>query len=66
METLIIHTEDSEKTRIVKAFLKALHIKFESKKDLPYDPDFVKKIKESANEAEAGRVTTIETADLWK
>lgn len=66
METLIIHTEDSEKTKIVKAFLKALHIKFEAKRDMPYDPQFVKKIKESANEAANGKLTTIETADLWK
>ena len=66
METLIIHTEDSEKTKIVKAILKALHIKFEAKRDMPYDPQFVKKIQESANEAANGKVTAIETADLWK
>lgn len=66
METLIIHTEDSEKTKIVKAFLKALHIKFEAKRDMPYDPQFVKKIKESTTEAKNGKLTTIETADLWK
>jgi hypothetical protein len=66
METIIIHTEDSEKTKIVKAFLKALHIKFKAKKDLQYDPQFVKKIQESENEAAKGRVTIIETSDLWK
>lgn len=66
METLIIHTEDSEKTKIVKAFLKALHIKFEAKRDIPYDPEFVRKIQESAKDAKNGRVSTIETKDLWK
>jgi len=66
METIIIHTEDSEKTKIVKAFLKALRIKFKSKKDLQYDPKFVKKIQESAEDAANNKVTTIETADLWK
>ena len=66
METLIVHTGDSEKTKIVIAFLKALHIKFEAKRDIPYDSKFVKKIQESANEAANGNVTAIETADLWK
>jgi hypothetical protein len=29
---------------IIKAFLEALKIKFEVKKDSPYDPEFVEKI----------------------
>ena len=66
METLIIHTEDEEKSKTVKAILKALKVKFEISKEKPYNPDFVKKIQESMAEAEKGKVTVIKTEDLWK
>ena len=65
METLIIHTDDLGKSKAVKAFLKALNIDFEAKKDSPYDPEFVKKIQESEQDKKAGKVTIIETSDLW-
>lgn len=62
METLIIHTE-KKKLSALKDFLKSMDINFEvknskpegkKKKEKPYDPDFVKKILESAESANQG------------
>ncbi len=46
METISItaHTQDTLQIEAVKAFMKALKIKFEITKDKPYNPDFVEKI----------------------
>lgn len=42
--TVIIHTENKEQENALKAFAKALKMKFEVAKDKPYDPEFVDKI----------------------
>ncbi|MGF1636634.1 MAG: DUF2683 family protein [Cyclobacteriaceae bacterium] len=42
--TIIIHTENREQENALKAFAKALKIKFEVSKESNYDPDFVGKI----------------------
>jgi len=42
--TVIIHTENRDQENALKAFAKALHIKFEVAKGNPYDPEFVDKI----------------------
>ena len=48
MTTFTIHTEDKEQLNALKAFMKALKIKFEmNKEDKPYNSEFVEKIKES-------------------
>ena len=63
METLIIHTE-GEKLKAIKQVLKAMGIDFESKKEKsPYDPEFVKMVKESADER-GGRV--IDPKNIWE
>ena len=63
METLIIHTE-GEKLKAIKQVLKAMGIDFESKKEKsPYDPKFVKMVKESAAER-GGRV--IDPKNIWE
>ncbi len=68
METLVIHTENAEKAKVLKAFLKALNIKFNtSKKEKSfYNPEFVDKIKESQKQAKKGKLSIIKTQDLWK
>lgn len=42
--TITIHTESIEQEDALKAFAKALKIKFEVAKERPYDPEFVEKI----------------------
>jgi len=46
MRTLIAHPENKEKLVALKAFMKALKIRFEEEKSL-YNPGFVEKIKRS-------------------
>jgi hypothetical protein len=73
METINIkvHTSDSAQVDAIKAFMKALKIKFELSKevDIPYNPEFVKKIKQGDEELKNGkeRTVTLEELDsLWK
>ncbi|SEN15690.1 hypothetical protein SAMN05192574_102618 [Mucilaginibacter gossypiicola] len=65
MGILIAHPENKEKSDALKAFMKALKIQFEEEKSA-YDPEFVKKIKRSKEDFEAGRYKAIKTDDLWK
>jgi len=46
MEVLTIHPKNSDQLEAIKSVLKALKIPFE-KKESPYDPEFVKMIKEA-------------------
>lgn len=66
METLTVHTKNKEQSRIIKAFLKALKIPFQSSEESPYEPEFVAKIKESEQQAREGKVKAIETDELCK
>jgi len=68
METILAHPENNEQLKAIKAVLKALKIKFESKtEETPnYDPEFVKMILEGKKEIEEGGGTTIALEDLWK
>jgi len=62
----IIHPENEEQANALKAFVKALKMKFEVTKDKPYNPDFVKKIKRSKLQHTQGKDKVIKTEDLWK
>ncbi|WP_194774301.1 DUF2683 family protein [Pararhodonellum marinum] len=62
--TIIIHTENKEQENALKAFAKALKMKFEVVKEKPYDPEFVAKIEKSQQEFEDGNFTGIEKKDL--
>jgi hypothetical protein len=66
METITIKAYTTDETQInaVKAFMKALKIKFEVSKDKPYNPDFVNKILESKEQAKKGNVTRVKKEDL--
>ena len=59
----IVHPATSEQESALKAFVKALKIKFEVAES-PYNPVFVDKIKKSRKEIEQGDVTRVEKADL--
>lgn len=68
METIHIKVNISEKSQIeaLKAFLKALKIKFEieKKEDKPYNPEFVAKIMESKAQYERGEFTRVKPEDM--
>jgi hypothetical protein len=63
------YTEDLTQIEAIKAFMKALKIKFEISKDQPYAPEFVNKILEAEKEIKQGKglkVTSEGFDDLWK
>ena len=58
METVHIkaHTMDASQIEAIKAFMKALKIKFElSKEQSPYNPEFVKKIQQGDDDKKKGK-----------
>jgi hypothetical protein len=60
------YTEDTSQLDAIKAFMKALKIKFEVQKESPYDKNFVNKILQGDEEFKRGKSKAIKTADLWK
>ncbi|MES2428372.1 MAG: DUF2683 family protein [Bacteroidota bacterium] len=65
MGILIAHPESKEKLAALKAFMKALKIRFEEEKS-SYNSEFVEKIKRSEDDFSAGKTKAIKTDDLWK
>ena len=64
----IAHPQTSEEVSALKAFMKALKIKFEIK-DKTYNPEFVEKIKQSREDYKNGKgkvMTMDELNSLWK
>lgn len=74
METVNIkaYTDDASQIEALKAFMKALKIKFELSKgeeESPYNPEFVKKIQQGDEDRKSGRGRTMtldELDALWK
>ncbi|WP_291100864.1 MULTISPECIES: DUF2683 family protein [unclassified Flavobacterium] len=66
MQTINItaYTEDDSQIEAVKAFMKALKIKFEISKEKPYNPEFVEKIEKSKQEFKEGKSTRVKKEDL--
>lgn len=68
METVNITANITDKSQIdaLKAFLKALKIKFEIEKkdEVSYDPEFVAKVKESREQYKNGEFTTVKPENL--
>jgi hypothetical protein len=65
------YTADTSQIDAIKAFMKALKIKFELSKEevKTYNPEFVKKIKQGDEDLKngKGRTVTLEELDsLWK
>ncbi|MFT4061204.1 MAG: hypothetical protein QM642_02485 [Edaphocola sp.] len=64
------YTDDASQIDAIKAFMKALKIKFElSKEKSPYNPEFVQKIRQGDEDLKngKGRPVTLEELDsLWK
>ncbi|MCF8360776.1 MAG: hypothetical protein K9H26_18620 [Prolixibacteraceae bacterium] len=65
----IAQPANREQVTALEAFMKALKIKFEVRKESPYDPGFVEKILQGDADFEAGKgrkVTLDELNKLWK
>ena len=58
------YTEDASQIEAVKAFMKALKIKFEISKEKPYNPEFVAKIERSKQEFKDGKSIRVKKEDL--
>ena len=56
-------TQDISQIDAIKAFMKALKIKFEIA-DKPYNPEFVAKIKKSQQQFQEGKFSTLKIEDL--
>ena len=63
---IITHPTYSSEENALKAFLKALKIKFEVADETNYNQEFLKKIKESEKQYKKGEYKVIKTQDLWK
>lgn len=63
-KTYIITPENKEQDSALKAFIKALKIKFEVSKDDSYNPDFIAKVKESEAEYKTGKYTTLNSDEI--
>lgn len=66
METVIMHPKNKEQLAAIKAFAKALKVDFDTKKESPYDPEFVKKILQGREDVKKGKGIKIPLEDLWK
>ncbi len=64
--TLIAHPSDERELNVIKAFFEALKIKFEVKKESPYDKEFMAKIENSRKQAAEGKTVKISPDDIWK
>lgn len=60
----IIHPENAEQANALKAFIKALNMRFETTGEQFYDNDFVEKIKKSREEFRTGNFIHVEKEDL--
>ncbi len=62
-EMIIAHPVNKEQKNTIKAFFKALKIKFEISEPT-YNPDFIDKIKKSRNEFKEGKSTRVKKENL--
>jgi ribosomal protein S5 len=65
-DILIVHPSNNDEMNVIKAFFKALKIKFEVTQDSVYNPEFVEKIEKSRKQAAEGKTTKINLDDIWK
>jgi len=65
METIIMLPENKEQLSAIKAFAKALKVKFKTEKSY-YNPEAVAKIRQGEEDYKNGKGVTIATENLWK
>jgi len=63
-EVIIVHPQTIEQLNAIKAFMKALKIKFEISKEETYNPEFVEKILESKKQIDEGKFTEVKAENL--
>lgn len=63
-DVLIVHPSNDEQVIVLKAFLKALKIRFEFSKEDTYNPEFVKKILESKKQITQGKFTEVKLENI--
>ncbi|HHH55157.1 MAG TPA: hypothetical protein ENK91_15960 [Bacteroidetes bacterium] len=63
---IIAHPQTKEQVNAIKAFMKALKIKFEVSKsnDMAYDPEFVEKILQGKKDIEQGKGISLSMNEL--
>ncbi|MBK6785626.1 MAG: hypothetical protein IPG79_19165 [Saprospiraceae bacterium] len=61
---VIAHPSSAHQADALKAFLKALKIKFEFSDEETYNPEFVEKILESKEQVKNGKVTRVKKENL--
>jgi len=64
MTTLIIHPKNKKQFAALKGLFKAFNIPFEARES-PYDPEFVKKIKQGDEDLKAGKGVIIDVDNLF-
>jgi hypothetical protein len=65
METVIMHPESKEQLTALKAFAKALKVKFETEQS-QYSAEFAEKIKESETQIKEGNFITLDSGkSIW-
>ena len=62
----MIHPENSDQMKAIKAVKKALNVGFETTKDSPYNKAFVEKIKQSRKQYQAGKSRKVSLDEIWK
>lgn len=61
---IIIHPETTEQENALKAFAKALKMRFEVAHEKPYDPDFVAEIEESREQYKKGEFISVDKKNI--
>ena len=61
-----VYPNDDAQIENLKAVMKAFKIKFKVVEEKPYNPEFVKKILKSREDAKNGKSVSIPLEDLWK
>jgi hypothetical protein len=68
-QTFIVHPVNIEQGSVIKAFFKALQIKFEIVDEIPYNKDFIDMVLQADDSIKKGKgklVTSDEFDNLWK
>lgn len=67
MDTLLILPKTEAELSAVKAFCQVLNVAFEEEPEAAsYNAEFVKKVKRSEQDFEAGRIHKINLDEIWK
>jgi|EndMetStandDraft_4_1072995.scaffolds.fasta_scaffold00485_18 hypothetical protein len=65
METIVMLPENKEQLSAIKAFAKAINVKFKTEKK-HYNPEAVAKVRQGEEDYKKGKVVKIAIEDLWK